>query len=113
MIIGNLSAEIQIYKSIKNEIGENVKSWETVQTLKGFLDLSGGNSDYSSFDTKIEDSTHIFICDYVPLSEGITAENSRMLIKGKTYDIMLIDNPMELCEHYEIYLKFGGGQNER
>lgn len=109
MIIGNLYAEIQIYKSEKNEIGESVRIWETVQTLNGFLDMRSGDSDYKSYDTKIEDSTHIFIGDYVPLAEGVTTENSRMLINGKTYDIMLIDNPMELCEHYEIYLKFTGG----
>ncbi|MBQ7835175.1 MAG: head-tail adaptor protein [Ruminiclostridium sp.] len=110
MIIGNINAEIQMYKSEKNEIGELVKTWETVQTVKGFLDLRSGDSDYRTFDAKIEDSTHIFLCDYIPLAEGVTAENSRMLIKGKTYDIMLIDNPMELCQHYEIYLKYIGGQ---
>ena len=109
MIIGNTAAEIQIYKSEKNEIGELVKTWETVQTVKGFLDLKGGDSDYRTFDAKTEDSTHIFLCGYVPLAEGVTAENSRMMIKGKIYDIMLIDNPMELCEHYEIYLKYIGG----
>lgn len=107
---GNIQAEIQVFASTKNEIGEYVKSWKTKQTLKGFLDLRGGDSDYTSFDAKVEDSTHIFICDYVPLVSGVTTENSRMLIKGKAYDIMLIDNPMELNEHYEIYLKFTGGQ---
>lgn len=107
---GNLIAEIQMYKSEKNEIGEAVKFWKMVQTLKGFLDLRGGDSDYTSFDAKVEDSTHVFICDYTPLVSGITAENSRMLIKGKAYDIMLIDNPMELNRQYEIYLKFIGGQ---
>lgn len=111
MIIGNINAEIQRYSSEKNEIGENVKTWVTVQTLKGFLDLRSGDSDYRSFDAKVEDSTHIFICDYTPLSDGINAETCRMLIKGKTYDIMLIDNPMELDEHYEIYLKFVGNQH--
>lgn len=110
MIIGNINAEIQMYKSEKNEIGEAVKSWETVQTLKGFLDLRSGDSDYTSFDAKVEDSTHIFICDYTPLAGGVTAENSRMLIKGRTYDIMLIDNPMELNHSLEIYLKYTGGQ---
>lgn len=111
MIIGNMDAEIQMYKSENNEIGETVKSWETVQTLKGFLDLRSGDSDYRTFDAKIEDSTHIFLCDYVPLAEGVNAENSRIVIKGKTYDIMLIDNPMELDEHYEIYLRLIGGQS--
>ncbi|MBE6846071.1 MAG: head-tail adaptor protein [Ruminococcus sp.] len=112
MIIGNINAEIQMYKSEKNEIGELVKSWQTVQTLKGFLDLKSGDSDYKSFDAKFEDSTHIFLCDYTPLEKEVTCENSRMLIKEKIYDIMLIDNPMELNDHYEIFLKFIGGCNE-
>lgn len=110
MIGGNITAEIQQHKSERNEIGENVKIWGTVQTVRGFLDLSGGDSKYTLYDAKTQESTHVFICDYIPLAEGVTAENSRMLINGKSYDIMLIDNPMELCEHLEIYLKFTGGQ---
>jgi hypothetical protein len=33
-----------------------------------------------------------------------------MVINGKTYDILLIDNPMELGSQLEFYLKFTGGQ---
>ncbi|MBQ3566055.1 MAG: hypothetical protein IJA12_02635 [Oscillospiraceae bacterium] len=109
MIIGNTVAEIQVYKSEKNEIGELVKKWETIQILKGFLDLIGGDSDYNSFNVKTEESTHVFICEYTPLSELITARSSRLIANGKSYDIMLIDNPMELNCHYEIYLKMTGG----
>lgn len=110
MIGGNISAEIQIYDTVKNEIGEAVKSWETVQTLTGWLDLSGGDSKYGTYNAKIQESTHVFISNYVTPDSRIAAENSRMLISGKAYDIMLIDNPMELCEQLEIYLKFTGGQ---
>ncbi len=110
MINGNKIAEIQIFSSIENEIGEFEKSWKTVQTLTGFLDLRSGDSKYSSFDAKIEESTHIFICDFVPLEFGVTAEKSRIKICGKIYDIILIDDPMNLNRHYEIYLKFTGGQ---
>lgn len=107
---GNIEAAFQVYKSLKNEIGEAVKMWETIQSVKGFLDMSGGNSSYNAYDSKIQESTHVFICDYVSLDKSITAEKSRMLINGKVYDIMLIDNPMELNEQLEIYLKFTGGQ---
>ena len=107
---GNINADIQIFGTSKNEIGEYVKSWETVQALKGWLDLSGGDSKYSTYNAKIQESTHVFISDYVTLDSRISAENSRVLINGKTYDVMLIDNPMELCEQLEIYLKFTGGQ---
>ena len=42
----------------------------------------------------------------------MTAENARVTIAGKRYDVMLIDNPMELGERsqLEIYLKYTGGQ---
>ncbi len=109
---GNITASIQVFSSIKNFIGEAEKTWTDIQSLTGFLDLRSGDSKYSSYDAKIEESTHLFICDYVPLDNKITAENSRMIIEGKAYDIVLIDNPMNLNQHYEIYLKFTGGQNE-
>ena len=113
MINGNIIASIQTFSSAMNFIGEAEKTWTDIQSLKGFLDLRSGDSKYSSYDAKIEESTHLFICDYVPLNENITAENSRMIIGGKVYDIILIDNPMGLNQHYEIYLKFTGGhQNE-
>ena len=109
---GNITAVIQTKTVTKNEIGENVKSWADVQTIKGWLDLSSGDSKYITFSSKIQESTHIFIADYVVLSEGITTENSRMLINGKKYDILLIDNPMDMGSgsQLEFYLKFTGGQ---
>lgn len=112
MINGNLSAEIQTYKSVRNAIGEQEKSWETVQTLRGFLDLMNGDCDSEKLGSRLESSTHVFVCDFVPLSKGITAENSRMIIGGEVYEITLIDNPMSLGRHYEIFLKFSGGYDE-
>ena len=109
---GNLAATIQVPTITKNAIGEHVETWENVQTIKGWLDLSGGNSGYTSYDAKIQESTHIFIADFVPLDSRIRAENSRVIINGKRYDVMLIDNPMEMGSgsQLEIYLKYTGGQ---
>lgn len=106
----NITAGLQIFKTKTNEIGEAVKIWETIQTVKGFLDLTGGDSKYNTYNAKTQESTHVFICGYVSLDARISAEKSRMLINGRTFDIMLIDNPMELNEQLEIYLKFTGGQ---
>ena len=110
MIGGNITAIIQISTVSQNSIGEQVKSWTDKQSLKGWLDLQSGDSKYSSYNAKIQESTHIFISDYVPLADGISAENSRMIINGKRYDIMLIDDPMEMHKHLEFFLKFTGGQ---
>lgn len=109
---GNITAVIQTATTTKNAIGEQVKSWANAQTLKGWLDLSGGDSKYTTYNAKIQESTHVFIADYVPLAAGIQAENSRMTINGKIYDVLLIDNPMEMGSgsQLEIYLKYTGGQ---
>lgn len=109
---GNITAVIQTATTTKNAIGEQVKSWANAQTLKGWLDLSAGDSKYTTYNAKIQESTHVFIADYVPLAAGIQAENSRMTINGKIYDVLLIDNPMEMGSgsQLEIYLKYTGGQ---
>ena len=109
---GNLTATVQVNTITKNEIGESVKTWTAVQAIKGWLDLSSGDSKYVTFSAKLQESTHIFIADFVPLDPRIAAENSRMVINGKRYDILLIDNPMELGSgsQLEFYLKFTGGQ---
>jgi head-tail adaptor len=109
---GNITAVIQTATTTKNAIGEQVKSWADAQTLKGWLDLQTGDSRYTTYNAKIQESTHVFIADYVLLADGIQAENSRMTINGKVYDILLIDNPMEMGSgsQLEIYLRFTGGQ---
>ena len=107
---GNITASIQIKGTpVINEIGESEHSWVTKYSPKGFLDLSSGDSKHTNFNAKIQESTHIFICDYFVM-ESVEAENSRILINGKVYEVLLIDNPMELNQHYEIYLKYTGGQ---
>jgi hypothetical protein len=48
----------------------------------------------------------------VILNPMVWTENSRMIIDGEAYDIMLIDNPMRLKDgsQWEIFLKYTGGQ---
>ena len=109
---GNIKAIIQVFTSADNEIGENMQTWADVQSIKGWLDLQSGDSRNTTFNAKIQESTHIFISDYVALDERITAESARMVINGKRYDILLIDNPMEMGSgsQLEFYLRFTGGQ---
>lgn len=111
MIGGNIQGSIQVRSSTEfNDIGERVKTWEDIQTVTGWLDLQAGDSKYINYNAKIQESTHVFVTDYVQLDSKITAENSRMLIGGKLYDVMLIDDPMEMHKQLEIYLKYTGGQ---
>lgn len=107
---GNNLAAIQVCTPTYNEIGEPVNEWVTVQNIRGWLDLSSGEARYATYHAKIQESTHLFIADYVPLDLRISAENSRLVINGKRYDVTLIDDPMEMHQQLEIYLKYTGGQ---
>lgn len=155
---GNLTALLQVKdKGEKNKIGEYVHAWSDVTALTGWLDLSTGDSKYTSFSAKIQESTHIFICGFTSLKNlsprwvwdpfsfidgviklpnlsdkwkwspfsfvsgniahyedvenvDVTSDNARMVVDGKVYEILLIDDPMHMHEHLEIYLKYIGGQ---
>ena len=106
MIGGNIEAILQQKSgSGINEIGERIQTWTDVQKLYGFLDLSSGDSKYTH-DAKLQESTHIFICDHVVLDRF--ADDKRLVVNGLSYDVLLIDDPMELHQQLEIYLKYVG-----
>lgn len=134
---GNLIALLQVKdEGEKNSIGERTHIWVDVASVKGWLDFANGESSNTNFNTKIQESTHIFLCDFQSFKglsgqwvwdalnfvNGIisdatlqntvdaTSENARMLIDGQVYQIQVIDDPMNMHQHLEIYLKFVGGQ---
>lgn len=110
VINGNTEAMIQIRTTEKNELGEAVENWADVQIITGWLDFQGEQTERTKFNTKLQESTHVFVSDYYELDSRIKAENSRMVIDSKNYDIMLIDDPMGLHRQLEIFLKYTGGQ---
>jgi head-tail adaptor len=106
MIGGNIDVIIQRKTgSTTNAIGEKVQEWTDLVALRGWLDLSAGDSKYTH-NTKLQESTHIFLCDYVAMDRN--AADKRLVAPGGTYDILLIDDPMELHQQLEIYLRFVG-----
>lgn len=109
---GNVFAFIQCKTTETNDIGAQVETWVDVQKVRGWLDLLDGDSKHTNFNAKIQESTHIFVADFVKLKDVISAENARAVVNGKRYDVLLIDNPMEMGSgsQLEIYLKYTGGQ---
>lgn len=133
---GNISALLQVKGTMeKNSIGACEYDWLDCTSLFGWLDLSTGDSKRTTFNAKIQESTHIFLCDFTSLKNlstkwvwnpfssitgiinqdeektvDVTSDNARMVIQGVVYEILLIDNPMNMNEHLEIYLRFIGGQ---
>lgn len=94
-----------------NEISEKEIKWVNAFDFEGVLSLQSGDSKYSSFNAKIEESTHILTCDYHNGIYSLAKNNTRIRAKGMIYDVLLIDNPDELDVQLEIYLRFVGGQN--
>ena len=88
-----------------NTIGERVHEWTDYQHLWGWLDLSSGDSKYTN-NAKLQETTHIFLCDYVPIDRS-TADK-RLVVNGNIYDVLMIDDPMELHQQLEISLKSVG-----
>lgn len=139
MIGGNKIALIQVRdKGTRNKIGEIEHTWIDVVSLKGWLDYQSGQSEIANYSAKIQDTSHIFLCDFrsfkslsmewvwnpFNLTNGVihkseqgdkvdmTSDNGRIIIDGNVYQILLIDDPMNLHQHLEIYLKYvGGGQD--
>lgn len=107
MIGGNIKAVLQQKSgSTTNSIGERIHAWSDYHEFKsGWLDLSSGDSKYT-YDAKLQESTHIFVTDYAPIDRN--AKNKRLKVGVDVYDVLLIDDPMELHQHLEIYLKFVG-----
>lgn len=107
MIGGNTTANIQIKTSSKNEYGALVDAWKDTATIKGFLDFTGGDGSYkSNFKGKLEETTHIFICDYNEVAQQATPTTSRLIIDNQIYDVLMIDDPMGLHKHLEFMLKY-------
>lgn len=106
MIGGNTEALFQQKTgSETNSIAEQIQQWSTVQSLLGWLDLSNGDSRYTH-DAKLQESTHIFITDYTAIDRK--TDDKRLMVNGSVYDVLLIDDPMELHQQLEIYLRFVG-----
>ena len=115
---GNIAGRFQACTTTKNKIGEAERAWEDAVVHVGWLDLQSGDSKYTNFNAKLEESTHIFLCDFDSELYALTLpdENGkirdvRAIFKGMVYDVLLIDNPMEMNEQLEIYLRKVGAWN--
>lgn len=107
---GNITGIIQTKTTKKNAIGESEQTWVDAFSHVGWLGLQSGDSKYTSFNAKLEESSHVFLCDYHSGIYALAAQDTRMIIKGMMYDVLFIDNPDEMDEQLEIYLRKVGGQ---
>ena len=98
---GNTQALLQVKQNTKNKIGACEVTWMDCISILGWLDLSSGDSKHITFYAKVQESTHIFLCDYqslknLPVGEDgsetidITSNNARMVVNGDVYEILAI-----------------------
>ena len=102
---GNITGIIQTKTTAKNAIGETEKTWADAFSQVGWLGMQSGDSKYGNFNAKIEESSHVFLCDFHSGIYGLAGQDVRMVIKGSVYDVLYIDNPDEMDEQLEIYLR--------
>lgn len=108
------NCDLKLFKKLSNvvnSIGEKETKWGEYKPngdnpIRGFLDLSSGNSFRETYNAKVQESSHVFICDYVEITEKAT--NLKAECNGMEFDVTLIDDPMGLHEHLEIFLKYVG-----
>ena len=108
---GNISGKIQTKTPTQNRIGETETTWNDSFTVRGWLGLQTGGNNRSNFNAKIEESSHVFLMDYHSGVYGLADQDTRMIVKGFVYDVLLIDNPDEMNEQLEIYLRKVGAWN--
>ena len=107
---GNITGIIQTKTTEKNVIGESVQTWADAFSQIGWLGMQSGEKRRATFSAKIEESSHVFLCDFHPGIYALADQDTRMIIKGKMYDVTFIDNPDEMDKQLEIYLRKVGGQ---
>jgi hypothetical protein len=110
MIGGNIGAKLELCDpDAKDDMGVRDKSWIEGKALTGWLDfVSGGNVQVVS--KVLEQSTHVFICDWTELPAFGTGE-ARLSVGGQSYDVVYVDDPMGLHRHLEFYLSYVGDRN--
>ena len=103
---GNTDLILKIKSQTENEIGEKVTAWVDYKTIHGFMDFMSETTGRTNYNSKIVESTHVFVCDYVDIDKSeieLTAFHN-----NKQYEITYIDDPMGLHYHLEIFLKYIG-----
>ena len=103
---GNTDLILKIKSQTENEIGEKVTAWVDYKTIHGFMDFMSESTGNTNFNSKIIESTHLFVCDYVDIGKSVV--ELKAYHNNKEYEITYIDDPMGLHYHLEIFLKYIG-----
>lgn len=106
---GSATAEVVRFRKSKSAQGIPLaKGDEPVMSVRGWLDLQGGGASHQSYEAKLQETTHVFLSDYDAAFANLSTANLFLLIGGRRYEVLLIDDPMGMHAHLETYLKHVG-----
>lgn len=88
----------------RNSLGQIIHDFQESSTFGGWIDFLGGEESISQ-NAITADSTHIIITFETRLEISIS---DRVRFKDRDYEVTYVDNPMELDDHLEIFLKAVG-----
>lgn len=88
----------------RNSLGQIIHDFQESGSFDGWIDFLGGEESNSQ-NAITADSTHIIITFETSLEISIS---DRIRFKNRDYEVTYVDNPMELDDHLEIFLKAVG-----
>lgn len=109
---GNKTAKVLV-KSVgeKTKRGTRKNGFSEVAVICGFLDKRTTYDKHNVMDKEVEQGSWFFFCDYDATVDGLKEFDTWLNIDGDLYTVTHIDNVMERCEHFEIYLRKVGDQD--
>ncbi|MEG0991347.1 MAG: hypothetical protein RSN88_10840 [Gordonibacter sp.] len=106
---GNATAIVTRAVKSKNKDGIAVAGKpEKLMELTGWLDYQAGQSGHLAYQAKLQDATHLWLCDYDEAYAALPEGGLSLVIDGKPYEVLLIEDPMGMHEHLETYLRYVG-----
>lgn len=109
MVGGSVTAEVVRAQKTKNAQGVFVLGDpEHLMDMLGWLDYQAGQASHLAYQAKVEDTTHVFISDYDAAYAALSEAGLSLVVEGKSYEVLLIDDPMGLHAHVETYLRHVG-----
>lgn len=95
---------------VPDGIGGFLEDFATLRSFDGYIDLITGTDQNSVQQAFIQDSTHVAVIPKV--QAGITDAMRLVDASGRWYEITYVDDPVGVGHHTELYLKYGGVEDD-
>lgn len=91
-------------------IGGFSEDLKPLRSFLGYIDLITGTDQNAVQQAFVEDSTHVAV---IPKAQaGITDAMRLVDASGRWYEITYVDDPVGVGHHTELYLKYGGVEDD-